>query len=367
MLPSHRDERSETQVGRIEPQCGKKATPARRSDAQRREEQASRFARILKLLELLQGRGRWNTASLANDLRTSRRTVHRDLKVLEPAGVPCVYDRAKGYYVLRGDDRFTVTGLTDDELLGQATAAALTAAKGLDIGAGAGPTVRKLRATGRERARRLLEDAQRVMAVLDLKLADHEGHRDAIRTIQWALIERKCLEGTYASPYQPEQKHLLLLPYRLCLVKQAWYLIARPEGSLDPLTYRVARFRSLRKLDAIADVPDDFDLRAYFGDAWAVYRGSRSHNVELRFVPEAASLVTETTWHHTQQVRHHDDGSVTLSFRVDGLEEIARWLLGWAGWVEILHPMELRDIVVGHWQRAVALNTPFAADHSNQM
>jgi hypothetical protein len=61
------------------------------------------------------------------------------------------------------------------------------------------------------------------------------------------------------------------------------------------LTHRVARFRSLRKLDAIADVPDDFDLRAYFGDAWTVYRGGRSYDVELRFVPEAAAPVTETT------------------------------------------------------------------------
>jgi predicted DNA-binding transcriptional regulator YafY len=344
-------------VGRSHLERGKKATRAGRSDAQRRDRQAIRFARILKLLELLQSRGRYNVAGLAAELATTNRTVHRDLKVLELAGVPCDYDRTKGWYVVRGDYHFPVTGLTDDELLGQATAAALTAARGLDIGAGAGPGVRKLRASGRERARALLEDAQRVIAVLDPKLADHDAHRDTIRTIQWALIERKCLEGTYASPYRIGEKPLLLLPYRLCLVKQAWYLIARPEGSIDPSTYRVARFRSLRKVDAIADVPDDFDLRAYFGDGWAVYRGSRSYDVELRFVPEAAALVTETTWHHTQQVRHHEDGSVTLSFRVDGLEEIARWLLGWAAWVEVLHPAELRTMLVGYLHRALGLNT----------
>jgi predicted DNA-binding transcriptional regulator YafY len=318
-------------------------------------------------LELLQSRGRYDAAGLAAELGTTNRTVHRDLKVLELAGVPCDYDRTQGCYVLRGDYRFAVTGLTDDELLGQATAAALTAAKGLDIGVGAGPTVRKLRATGREPARRLLEDAQRVMAVLDLKLADHDAHRQTIRTIQWALIERKCLEGTYASPYQVGEKHLLLLPYRLCLVKQAWYLIARPEGSIDPLIYRVARFRSLRKLDATADVPDDFDLRAYFGDAWAVYRGGRSYDVELRFVPEAAAPVTETTWHHSQRTRHHEDGSVTLSFRVDGLEEIARWLLGWSGWVEVLRPAELRTMVVGYLHRALALNAAAGAKNPDQM
>jgi hypothetical protein len=42
-------------------------------------------------------------------------------------------------YILQGDYRFTVTGLTDDELLGQATAAVLTMARGLDVSAGAEP------------------------------------------------------------------------------------------------------------------------------------------------------------------------------------------------------------------------------------
>ncbi len=342
-------------MGRRQSERGKKSTPVGRSDPERRGE-ADRFARILRLLELLQSRIHYNAAALAIELEINRRTVQRDLQVLHLAGVACDYDREKGWYVLRGDYRFAVTGLTEDELLGQATAVALTSAKGLDIGAGAEPTARKLRATGRERARSLLEDAQRVIAVLDLKLADHEAHRDTIRTIQRALIERKCLEGTYASPYQSGEKRLILHPYRLCLAKQAWYLIARPEGSNHPVTYRVARFRSIRKLDATAEVPEEFDLRAYFGDAWAVYRGDQSYEVEVRFVPEASALVIETTWHHSQQVQRHEDGSVTLSFRVDGLEEIARWLLGWSGWAEVVRPPELRAIVVEQLRRALALN-----------
>jgi hypothetical protein len=57
---------------------------------------------------------------------------------------------------------------------------------------------KKIRVTGRDRSRAVLEDAIRVTTVLDLKLADHEGRRGTIRTIEWALIDRRCLEGTYA-------------------------------------------------------------------------------------------------------------------------------------------------------------------------
>jgi predicted DNA-binding transcriptional regulator YafY len=302
----------------------------KRRDKDQRLRQAARFARILTLLELLQSQVRHNAGSLAWELGVSRRTVQRDLDVLDLAGIPCCYIAEQGGYVLSGDYRFTVTALTDDELLGQATATVLTSAKGLDVGMGAEPTSRKLMATGLRNSSKLLEDALRVTTVLDLKLADHEGHRDAIKVIQEALVGNKCLEGFYLSPYQKKEKRLIIHPIRLCLVKQAWYVVARPDDSDHAVTYRVQRFRSLRRLDLSSEVPKEFDLRAYFGNAWAVFRGERSYDVEIRFTPEAASLVIETMWHHTQQTIRNDDGSVTLSFQVDGLEEIvmvAAWLV----------------------------------------
>jgi predicted DNA-binding transcriptional regulator YafY len=340
---------------RKDPATPPPAKAAGRPDSERRLRQADRFSRILRLLELLQDRHVYDAKALGVRLGATERTVYRDLKVLELAGMPCDYDPDRGGYVLRGDYRFAVTGLTDDELLGQATAAALTSAKGLDVGEGAGPTARKIRATGRGSARTLLEDALRVTEVLDLKLADHEGHRGAIRTVQLALVEKTALEGTYASPYRSGEKTVLLHPIRLCLVKQAWYLIARPDGTDHPVTYRVTRFRSLRRLDLRSDVPEEFDLRAYFGDAWAVFRGERSYEVEVHFTPEAAPLVTETTWHHTQQTRRNDDGSVTLSFRVDGLEEIVWWVLGWSGRVEVVRPPELREMITERLRSALAM------------
>jgi hypothetical protein len=57
--------------------------------------------------------------------------------------------------------------------------------------------------------------------VLDLKLADHSQHHETIRTVQWALLERKQLTGHYRSPYEPTPVKLTLHPYRLCLVKAA--------------------------------------------------------------------------------------------------------------------------------------------------
>jgi predicted DNA-binding transcriptional regulator YafY len=293
---------------------------------------------------------------LAAEQECSVRTVHRDLAVLELAGVPYTYDWYHDCYRVHPDYRFPALNLTEDELLGQATAAVIAGAPGLDIGTGARPATRKLEVASGERVAQMLAEAQRITAVLDLKLADHRQHRDMLSTVQRALLSRRQLAGRYRSPHQPRTVSLRLHPCRLCLVRQAWYLIGRPADNDQLRTYRVTRFQSLRMLDDPADVPEEFDLRAYFGDAWGVYRGDKTYEVEIRFSPEAAALVTETTWHHTQTVRRHKDGSVTLGFRVDGLEEILWWVLGWSGRARVIRPPELRAMLVKQLRTALEMN-----------
>ncbi len=312
--------------------------------------------RILRVLQLIQGRGRYGVKEIATELECSERTIFRDMAVLELAGVPYYFDETEKCYRLRPGFLFPAINMSDDELIGQATASALTAAPGLDVTGGARPATRKLQTSSREPAAQLLADVERVTSVLDLKLADHSRHHEMIRTAQWALIQGRRLTGTYASPYESRPKRLELHPYRLCLVNQAWYLIARPELSDQPRTYRITRFKNLRPIDAPANLPADFDLREYFGNAWAVYRGNQSYNVEIHVAPEAAPIITETVWHHTQTVQHHRDRSVTLRFQIDGLNEIVHWVLGWSGRVRVVQPAELRDLVVEQLRRAITLN-----------
>jgi predicted DNA-binding transcriptional regulator YafY len=328
----------------------------RRPDADRRLRQASRFARILRVLEMIQARAGYGVKEMASELECSERTIFRDLNVLELAGVPWFHDQDDQRYRVRPGYNFPAMNLNDEDLIGQATATVITSAPGLDVTKGASPTTRKLWAGSREESSKLLDDVEKVTAVLDLKLADHSRSHDAIRTIQWSLTQGRKLTGTYASPYEEKTKRLDLHPYRLCLIKQAWYLVARPDHFDQPQTYRVTRFRTLRLSDTLAEVPADFDLQAYFGNAWGVYRGSQSFEVVVKFTRDASDLVTETTWHSTQRVDRHADGSVTLSFLVDGLNELAYWLLGWSGRVTVVNPPELREILLNHLRKAVELN-----------
>lgn len=341
------------------PATKKQPTPAKRPvatrpDADRRVNQAARLARVLKILELIQSRGLWTVQALAAELECSDRTVYRLLNVLQYAGVP--FYQENHFVRVRSDYRFPVISLTEEEALGQALATSLTKTPGLDIGLGAAPTTTKLEATTPAEIQEILADSQQLISVFDLKLADHSKHREMIKTLQFALLEGRQIAGTYESPYESKPVRLRLHPYRLCLIKNAWYLIGRSDDTDAPRTYRLARFKTLQLLDKPAEVPEEFDLKEYFGNAWAVYRGDQVYDVEIQFTPEAARSVLETTWHHTQTVKHHKDGSVSLFFRVDGLPEITNWVLGWSGRAEVIRPQELRDAVVEQLSTALEMH-----------
>jgi len=325
-------------------------------DRDRRVRQADRLARILSVLRLIQSRGQWNAKTIARELEVAERTVYRDLQTLEIAGVPWHYDDQAKSYRVRSDYRFPVPNLTEEELIGQAVATVISKAIGLNEAGTAAPTTHKIAAASGESARQLLADAEEVVCVLGLQLADHSRHVDIIRKVQKALIEKRRIIGTYSSPYQPEPVELHLNPIRLCLVKNAWYLIARPADEGMPKTYRIARFDKLGLANEPAVIPNNFDLKGYFGNAWAVYRGSETFDVRIRFLPKAARIVTETQWHATQEATPAPDGSVVLSFRIDGLEEICNWILGWTGRAEVLEPQELRKMFAEKLRAGLEMN-----------
>ena len=272
---------------RVEMTKQTKHIPSQKADSERRLRQADRLARIMRVLQLLQSRGRWNVKSIAQELECSERTIHRDLTVLELAGVPWSYDKDQQCYRLRPDYTFPVLSLSDEEVVGLATSKSASVAPGLDINSGAIPVSEKFLAA-RPDATGLFDEATNLTQVLDLKLVDHSKHREVIRTIQWALVEGRQITGKYVSPHESGPVTLTLHPYRLCLVKSAWYLVARTVDAKQPITLRPTRFKSVRMIDEAAELPDEFDLFSYFGNAWAVYRGDAEYAIELRFSKRVA-------------------------------------------------------------------------------
>ncbi|WP_343671193.1 HTH domain-containing protein [Chitinophaga sp.] len=76
--------------------------------------ETSRLSRLIALLTLLQSKRLFTAPEFGEKLGVSVRTIYRDIKTLEQAGVPIITEEGKGYTLMEGY-KLPPVMLTEDE------------------------------------------------------------------------------------------------------------------------------------------------------------------------------------------------------------------------------------------------------------
>lgn len=182
------------------------------------------------------------------------------------------------------------------------------------------------------------------------------GVFDALLT---ALRGRTMIEVDYVSPYGAREARVhLLAPWGVFFRAHAWYLLAGKEGKKAPGAYRLSRVRRVRAREDLPFItpPEAYSQERFTASAWYVSPGELEHDIRLRVVEPMATIVSETSWHPTQEIRRVDDETVELTARVPDLREVARWTLSAAPYVSVEGPDELRGMVRELAERMAELN-----------
>jgi predicted DNA-binding transcriptional regulator YafY len=130
----------------------------KRTDAQRRIRQSDRLARVLRLLQLIQGPGNWNAPTIAKKLECSERTVYRDLQTLAAAGIPWYFDDFSQSYRFREGYRAHFPAIPPKPVSDQQDSAKDSAMT---------EDARSIATLAKEAAQRLLTEAEGVVQALD--------------------------------------------------------------------------------------------------------------------------------------------------------------------------------------------------------
>lgn len=90
----------------------------------------------------------------------------------------------------------------------------------------------------------------------------------------------------------------------------------------------------------------DFSLQEFAERSFGLFQ-EPPQEVVWRFKPDAAANAAEFNFHPSQSVKKEKDGSLTVSFEAGGLLEMAWHLYTWGDQVEVIEPVELKDICKG--------------------
>jgi len=299
----------------------------------------SRIYRILRLITMLQSGRSYTVAELARELEVSRRTVFRDLNMLEMAHIPYYYDRQHTTYRINNYFFLPPLNLTLAEALALLVSARRTSGSAVaPLAAASQRAAIKIESVLSPPVREYLGTVMDRLAVLPPARARHEGLDELFDRLVAAVAERKVCRLVYISFHERKQIHLTVQPWRLVFVGRAWYLIAYSRMHGQRRTFKLSRCKRLTVTDRTFDPPDDACGDPGFGDAWCMIPEGQTHDVHLRFATKVAGNVAEVNWHHSQRIEWRDDGSIDFFVRVDGLGEITWWILGYGDQVKVTAP-----------------------------
>jgi proteasome accessory factor B len=308
----------------------------------------SRIHRLLKILTLIQGSKDWTPARLAAECGTTERTIFRDMKMLEGAGIPYFFDRESHGYGIRADFFMPPVQLTLEESLALAALAEHVGGKEqIPFTKPAERAISKIRGILPRSIRTELEKLDAHVAIKLAAATPPEAAADVYEMMRTALLRKVALRCKYESPNtgQKVSRPFLFKPYTLLFNQRAWYAIGHHGGHDEIRCLKLNRFIGIELTDEPYTAVKGFSLDGHLGCAWRMIRGKTRYKVELEFDKEFAETVADTHWHSTQEIDWNENGSITFRCKVDGLDEIIWWVLSYGPHCVVHKPKELAERV----------------------
>jgi predicted DNA-binding transcriptional regulator YafY len=301
----------------------------------------NRIDRLTAILIQLQTK-RWITSNeIADRFRISQRTVYRDIRALEEAGIPLGAEAGKGYFLVDGY-RLPPVMFTREEagslliaekLVNKLTDDSVTINFNLAID--------KIKAVLPSREKELIDTLNsRVEVFYQSSSGDSEYPNKYITSIQKALAENKCISINYHAIHSKEKTGGRIIdPLGLVFYGNAWHLIGFCKLRRDMRDFRLDRITKLDITNECAREKKPGELKRYFQEYWLK---ADLYEVKIWFEKAAVKGLSSSKYYFGYIDEYEDEGGIVMSFAVTDYTYIAHWLLSLGNTIRIIQPEALK-------------------------
>lgn len=224
----------------------------------------NRFSRLTAILIQLQTKRLITSTSLAEKFGVSVRTIYRDIKALEQAGVPILTEEGKGYSLMEGY-KIPPIMFTESEANALITVEQLVL-KNRDTSLIKEYTeaINKVKAVLKYSTKQKVELLSKRIAVSPVLLVTNTSN--SLTLIQNALTDFKILNITYHSEYKKEKTERTIEPFALYYsLQESWTLIAYCRLRKDYRMFRLDKILKIKQTE-LNFTPHKLTLQEYLGE-----------------------------------------------------------------------------------------------------
>ena len=292
--------------------------------------------RLVKMLNLLQEKGKIATFELAEEFNTSRRTAQRDIARLSAAGFPIVESAEEhgAYSFLEGYSLGRLP-LSDKE----ASLLVFTCDIARQLGGGFEDAYKSIFA-------KLLSGPgwNSPFCLLSPKPPAGKNNQPFFSEARSAIEMRRQLRITY-SPAGGGQKTYALEPLKLAFCEGYWYLVSRVAGLDWIVKNRLDRIQKLETLEKTFAPPGNLDkILRESSSPW--FTEKRNKKVRLRIDAEIAESFVNRAYFPLQKIqKKYKDGSIVIETMVCHYLEAIPTIYRGIPYIRVLAPDDLAKTV----------------------
>jgi predicted DNA-binding transcriptional regulator YafY len=301
-------------------------------------------------------------ASLAKRHHLRVRTVYRDLHALEAIGFPLVSGDGARWKLVEGWEQRIPFPLPAGQLLALNVARSLMAPiRGTPVAREFNALCERLAGPSLDRSKVQGELFPRLRAVLVTRsqlAIDYSEYTALLEALCRGCESRTTVRAVYYTESRSELTRREIDPYFLYYDPQleALYVFAWCHWRREVRTFAVHRFRRVALTERTFERPATFTVEGYLRGAFRVWRGNAAVTICLAIDPDIAGWVTERRWHASQKVRRRANGACEITFVVDGVLEVRRFILQLGAAAEVIGPPWFRREIALEQSRAARRN-----------
>lgn len=293
----------------------------------------NKFDRVTSILIYLQTRSVVTAAELASRFDVSERTIYRDIRTLENAGVPIGAEAGIGYFLDKAY-RLPPVVFTRDE-----GASLLLVAKIIESQVDSATQDEYLTALDKIRAVMEAEDQQYLSAIDDAIAVYRPGKKEVssehnrwLHECRTSLARSQVVEIDYRAGVAATPTRRQVEPIGLYFYGHHWHLIGWCRLRLDYRDFRLDRIQTLELLGEQFRPREHKSLQEYLTRE----HSGELHEVVLRFSTESARYVGEQRYFFGFVREVETDLGIEMTFVTPNLDYIGRWMLQFTTGVECL-------------------------------